>query len=437
MAGIHCSQCNSLINADTSSSSAPPWCPTCGADFQAAGPLDAPAAVAVAPSAGSAPVPVAAVAPPAPRRLAQAPARQPRAKVPLPPGVPAEVAALGKPEQVHAPDPKQARHNRARLRGTIACLGLLGLALGGFLWWASDNPAPHLPSPDVALGLAIGFGALGLLTTVAAFSPRGGPATFLVYENVLVELSGGRHRIIPWEKVGSLRQNSYLVLTYHFPVQGERDVRFDSAVRDHAALAVAIQDRAAERRSLIAFGGAEALAEMSAAQPGHSFLAEGVAGAKGVFRITVLGDRLLYYPLVNGAGRASPQDASAGTLQGWAQAELHRKYREEIEILEEADAATLLWLAAENDGSFAVAAADVRELHIDPPPRPHLLQGLADPTHEGFLKLVHARRGTVTVALLDREHVLQATKELPRLFGDAVKVNVVWSHSACHFVGKA
>jgi hypothetical protein len=33
--------------------------------------------------------------------------------------------------------------------------------------------------------------------------------------------------------------------------------------------------------------------------------------------------------------------------------------------------------------------------------------------------------------------VLLATKELPRLFGGAVRVNVVWSHTAYKFVAKA
>src|SRR5579872_5474044 len=131
MAGIHCSRCSSLINTDTSSSSAPPWCPTCGADFRAApneAGVPAPATVAVAPSAGRKPVPVVAVAPPAPRRPVQAPPpRQPGPKAPLPAGVPAEVAALGNPEQVHAPDERQARRNRLLLRGMLGALGLIVL----------------------------------------------------------------------------------------------------------------------------------------------------------------------------------------------------------------------------------------------------------------------------------------------------------------------
>jgi hypothetical protein len=116
---------------------------------------------------------------------------------------------------------------------------------------------------------------------------------------------------------------------------------------------------------------------------------------------------------------------------------LRRKFLDETRVLDEADAATLLYLAAESDESFAASAEDVSEVQIDPPSaKKQLFHGLADRPHEGLLKLVHARRGAVTFALLDREHVLLATKELPQLFGDAVKVNVVWSDKAYKFVAK-
>jgi hypothetical protein len=92
----------------------------------------------------------------------------------LPAGVPAEVAALGSPEQVHAPDQRQARRSRLLLRGLAAALGLTVLALAGLLWWAADNPAPHWPPPDVALGVAFAFAVLGLLTTATSFVPWGG-----------------------------------------------------------------------------------------------------------------------------------------------------------------------------------------------------------------------------------------------------------------------
>jgi hypothetical protein len=357
--------------------------------------------------------------------------------------VPAEVAALGNPEQVHAPDERQARRNRLALRGMLGALGLGVLALAGFLWWASDNPAPHFPPPDVALGLAFAFAVLGLLSTAASLAPWGGrwaaPPTLLVYADVLVELRGGRHRIIPWEKVGAQRQTSPLLVSYRFPVQGGKAVSFDDTVRGHKVLCETIRDRTVERRSLVAFGGEAALAEMAAAQPGPSFLAQRIEGDEGVFRITVLGDRLLFYKMAYGAGvSAGPPAEQAGAIQAWARANLHQKYLDEMQILEAADAATLLYLAAENEESFAASAKDVRELHIDPPSTAkQWLHGLSDVPHEGLLKLVHARQGAMTLALLDREHVLLATKELPRLFGAVVKSNVVWSHSACHFVGKA
>jgi hypothetical protein len=188
----------------------------------------------------------------------------------------------------------------------------------------------------------------------------------------------------------------------------------------------------------VAFGGEAALAEMAAAQPGPFFLARHIADDEGVFRVTVLGNRLLFYKMAYGAGvTAGPPADEVNGLQGWAQAEMRDKFLAEMQVLEESDAATLLYLAAENEESFAASAADVRELCIDPPtPAKSLLHGLSDAPHEGLLRLTHARRGALTFALLDREHVLLATKELPRLFGDAVKVNVAWSHTAYKFVAK-
>jgi hypothetical protein len=333
----------------------------------------------------------------------------------------------------------QARRNRVLLRGLVGGLGLVMLALAGRLWWAADSPSPLLPPPDVALGLAFAFAVLGLLLTVLAVAPRRRARhTYLIYEEVLVELSSGQHRIIPWEKVGSQRQTSPLLVSYCFPVQDGKAIRFDNTVRGHKSLCATIRDRAAERRSRVAFGGEAALAEMAAARPGPFLLAQQVAGDRGVFRITSLGDRLLFYKMAYGAGvTAGPPADQEGGLQAWAQAEMHQKFLDEMQVLDEADAPTLLYLAAENEESFAASPADVRELHIDPPStKTHFLQRIADAPHEGLLKLVHARRGALTLALLDREHVLLATKELPRLFGAVVKNNVVWSHSACHFVGK-
>jgi hypothetical protein len=353
----------------------------------------------------------------------------------LPAGAPAAVAALGNPEQVHEPDQRQVRRNRLLLRALGRPVGRVGQALAALHWWDSDNPAPHLPSPDVALGVA--FAVLGLLATATSLAPWGGrlgpPPTFLVYEEVLVELHAGRHRLIPWEQIGSQRQVGSLRAAYRFPVRNGKAVHFDNTVRGHKALCETIRDRSAEHRSRRAFGGEAALAEMAAARPGPFFLAQQTAAGGAVFRVTVLGGRLLFYRMAYGAGAS----ALGAAEQVGAQAELRQKFLEEMRVLDEADAATLLYLAAESDESFTASPHDVRDLHIDPPATKHLLQGLSDRPHEGLLKFFHSRRGGLTFALLDREHVLLATRELPRLFGDVVKVNVVWSHAACKFVAKA
>jgi hypothetical protein len=330
MAGIHCSQCQSLINTGTSSSSEPPWCPTCGADFKAApneAALPAPAPAKPTKPAASAPEAAATRgrgAPPAPRAPQVPPARQPRPKAHLPAGVPAEVKALGHPEQVHAPDERQARRNRLLMRGTAGALGLAVLGLAGFLWWASDNPAPGLPSPDVALGVAFAFAVLGLLTTATSLAPWGGrprrPRTFLVYDNALVELRLGRHRVIPWSQIGSPRQTSPLLASYRFPVRGGKDIHFDNTVREHKLLCETIRDRAAEARSLGAFGGETAVAEMTAAQPGPFFLAQRTTAGGPVFRVTVLASGGSEPPVLFNRGLTPPARRACAASQ------LGRKY---------------------------------------------------------------------------------------------------------------
>src|SRR5215469_11292929 len=167
MAGVHCSRCNSLIHTDANCPSLPPWCTICGTDFKPAGP-DAQPEPARAGPAPPAAAPRPRVATPPARRAPPAPPSRPRPRAPLPAGAPAEVAALGNPEQAHAPDEREARRNRRFLRGLAAAVGGMVLALAGLLWWAADHPAPNLPPPDVALGVALAFAVLGLLSTATS-----------------------------------------------------------------------------------------------------------------------------------------------------------------------------------------------------------------------------------------------------------------------------
>src|SRR5882672_8020279 len=93
-----------------------------------------------------------------------------RPSVPLPPGVPAEVAALGNPERVHAPDEHQIRRTRLLFRVLCGCGAAIFFAItGSQLFLLSRSPSANLPPREVMLGIAIGAGVLALLQIAIAY----------------------------------------------------------------------------------------------------------------------------------------------------------------------------------------------------------------------------------------------------------------------------
>jgi hypothetical protein len=278
MSNTTCGRCGSVINTLTISVGAPPWCPVCGADFRAApkevsvpSPAStgraSPAIEVRVPSADIVPLTVAApTRVPARTTPPSSPARARRPTVPLPAGVPAEVAARGDPEQVYASDEEQYRRNRTLVRAVFGLLALLLLAVAGFHFYTLSRPLKGYDLPhDTTLGVGIGTAVLALLLAAAGVLLTGtgvgaawwGPRTYLVYEDVLVELRADRHRVIPW--------------------------------------AGAIKEYAAERQYRTAFGDDAGLDEMRAAEVGPSVLARSLGGPPYVYRITLLGERLLFY----------------------------------------------------------------------------------------------------------------------------------------------
>jgi hypothetical protein len=134
-----------------------------------------------------------------------------------------------------------------------------------------------------------------------------GPRTFLVYPDALVELRGGRHRIIPWKTIGALLPSAPLLAPYRFAVESGGPLSLDTTVRDHEALCDTIKQRARGRGAAAAGWSAgysladeAARAEMAAAVPTAHFLARQLGG--GVFRVTLLGKKLLFNRMKEGDG---------------------------------------------------------------------------------------------------------------------------------------
>jgi hypothetical protein len=360
----------------------------------------------------------------------------------LPADVPSDVAALGTPQQVHLPDEVQLRRNDLLLRIMAGCTALVLLAIAGLHFFLLYQPFGSDPPPrEVALSVGIGCAVLGLLFMATAIWFRASrwwrPRTYLVYEHVLVELSAQRHRIIPWKNIGPPKPSSALLIYYRFPVQDDRCLSFDNTVTDHEALCATIVSKAVEGRVQVALGDASTLAEMAGAQPGPFVVVARLSKGKGVFRVSMLGKRLLFYRVKAAPGVAT-QPVSRGGFNAWKEARIRQAYLDEMQLLAKADALTLVQLAAANPGSFAVAPEDVRELRIDPPSWwKHFFCGVAGTDQEALLTLVHERLGTMQLALLSREDVRTATVEFPKIFREsAVRINVEWSHSQCCFVRK-
>jgi hypothetical protein len=263
-----------------------------------------------------------------------------------------------------------------------------------------------------------------------------------VYPDVLAEVFPTRHRLIPLVKVRDPEKHP-LFTQYRFPVEGEKPLHFDNTVRDHARFAELIQARAAERRFLDASGGASVVASARNARVGPSVVALERKLKGNAYRIFVVGDRLLFYRLAApavGGSPTCPRNAAVGGLVFAFLAWNHRKARErflaEMQELDRADASELLDRAARNEGSFVASPGDFEQAELNPRSTLEKILGGDATSVEAVLNLVHARRGSMNLALLTHGDVLTILEQWPGIFGRALVLNVVWSPSAGGFVAK-
>jgi hypothetical protein len=458
---LHCTRCNTPVSiaADTR---APYWCPYCRIEFTpAAGRVPtpnrdrAPAQAALYPEALPVAIPVSASAETSVRAVAPPPLPPPlpnlpsRARVPLPAGMPEDVAALGEPEAVYPPEEKQVAFNRTLV---YVCAGLatsLLLGVAALMFFAYLNPSFGTNRPPDAVFLLVGaglllagvffFGAALWYTNSAHGINRWGPRTYLVYRDVLAEVFPDHHRIIPLEKLRAPDVKTAIVTVYRFPVAGERALTFDNTVRDHTRFCELLQARSAERRFRESFGDESVLFGLCRARIGPSVLAVNCKFVGEVFRITVLGDRLLFYKVANGGGLSptrppNPFGGLVGAISIWAHAQASQKFLQEMREVERADAATLLDLAARNDGSFVVGADDVRKARLNPPSAVRqFLFGARGTEQHGLVQLVHAKKGDMTLALLSAEDAATVREWWPRILGQALTGDGVGSQIASRF----
>jgi hypothetical protein len=265
-----------------------------------------------------------------------------------------------------------------------------------------------------------------LFSVLAAYEGLGGQLgppvvsrAYLLYKDCLVELFPDRHRIIPWERVGSPQAIDILLTKeYRVPVREGKTLLFDSTVPDHAELAQAIN----RQRLLGALGGEAGLAALPAGSPVPFFLAGSTSLRAATYRVSRLGNNLLflhvgegvteepkYEPKVNAAGALGALAAAAGTYTSFLS---YRKFRTNMERVEGADERELFQAACELPESFLVPAANVLGLGKD---APSWWQRLCS-TGVGTLQVVHPTDGKKkALALLSSRDYATAARELAKI----------------------
>jgi hypothetical protein len=214
-------------------------------------------------------------------------------------------------------------------------------------------------------------------------------------------------------------------------------VTFDATVADYKKLAASIKERAAGRRYRLAFGDPAGLEEMRTAAVGPAVLARGPASSAPFYRITRLGERLLFLrgvPAPAEFDRPPTPIVNLGLVGGlisgfnaYAHAAARQKLEQINRQLEAADADQLVEIAHELDGSFVASPADVREIRLDPS-GPFATQQVCR------LTVRHAHLGELPFVVLSRDAVLTVVGDWAEVFGDVTQVHIAWSHSKCGFV---
>ncbi len=111
-----------------------------------------------------------------------------------------------------------------------------------------------------------------------------------------------------------------------------------------------------------------------------------------------------------------------------AQEGKHLRYADRMQDLDMADEDTLRDYASMRDGSLIADADDLKWLRIDPPSGWYRFWYRAE--HEGVLRFAHRTRGKMALALPTTRDVRLAREELPKLFGEAVQINLQWGYSS-------
>lgn len=191
----------------------------------------------------------------------------------VPYALPSAVEALGKSERIFLPSTQVCGANK-----TLAALllipaaGCLGIA--GMLFYCAVHPfGTSPPSPTVCWIAGTGLVVVTCATAFGAYYYFSGAGdnkqAYLVYPTCLVELFPDKHRIIPWETIGTAKATGPVLKTFRFPAgPGSKDIAFDYSLPNHDELAALIVNRGGSRAVSAAASRTAAAAPASYAAPG-------------------------------------------------------------------------------------------------------------------------------------------------------------------------
>jgi hypothetical protein len=335
----------------------------------------------------------------------------------------ADVANLGEPVEVFSPGP--AAINKTNISLALLCVltGLLVLAGASIFIAELIQPLGKDPLPrEIAWGGAIGCGVIALtfLGFAGWFGARirvTGRQEFHFHKDALVEVVPNRRRVIPWEQIGSQRPTSGFAKTHRFPVAGGKDLRFNYEIPNHEALAKAIAGYALAHTLRRSLGGDQAMAALANGRPAGHFVGRTQSWTGGeTYRITAIGDCLLFLKVATGFMSAKPQANAFGALGAVAAAGpvwRYMKFIETMRKLDGLDAGELVRAAGQYEGSFLLKAAEIRGFAFE---SPSLVRQLCTAQkHAGLLVLSRHAGEALRLELPEPADPIHAREELARV----------------------
>ena len=105
-----------------------------------------------------------------------------------------------------------------------------------------------------------------------------------------------------------------------------------------------------------------------------------------------------------------------------------KRFAENLELLSDADEASLRRYASEWKGCFTMRPEQLSWLRIEPPSR--WKRFLCSMKHEAMLKFAHVEQGKFALAILSVKDVRRAVEMLPQLFPGSMEISLPWTDTA-------